>query len=290
MGAFLQIDSVPNEGTTVRVRLRFEGGEGTPEEGTALSGKRLALYCDRELHLNREVLDLTLQVFQSQGMAVDLFDDEEAFIQYLIGGGASAPDLVSVATLPEHYERFGMLFAFLRKSRTYARTRFVAERLGSLLIPEHFDEGFEGHAGVRGYQEVLSKREEWEAHDGLRVLIVDDLSSNIEILRLFLGKIAPDAEIDTAQGGYEAIGMYKTRRYDLILMDLKMPGLDGFQVLKRFEEIAPLPPAYAVTAEVYESTRQEVEHSGFRGLLEKPFNPEKLGEAVKEARHVKHHH
>jgi len=84
--------------------------------------------------------------------------------------------------------------------------------------------------------------------------------------------------------------MFKTRRYDLILMDLKMPGLDGFQVLKRFEDIAPLPPAYAVTAEVYEATRQEVESSRFSGLLEKPFNPEKLTQVVKEAMHAKHHH
>jgi CheY-like chemotaxis protein len=289
MGAFLQIDSVPREGTTVGVRLRFEGGEGRPEE-TPLEGKHLVLFCDRELHLNREVLQLTLRVFEAQGMTVDFFDNEEAFVQSLIGRSGEGPDLVSVATLPEHYERFGMLFAFLRKSPTYARTRFVAERLGSLLVPEHFDEGYEGHAGVRGYLELLTRHEEEEALDGLRVLIVDDLSSNIEILRLFLGKIAPDAEIDAAQGGYEAIGMYKTRRYDLILMDLKMPGLDGFQVLKRFEDLAPLPPAYAVTAEVYETTRQEVERSGFRGLLEKPFNPEKLGEAVKEARHAKHHH
>jgi len=290
MEALLQIDSLPNVGTTVRVELHFEEGEGEPEERAPLEGKRLVLFCDRELHLNPNVLELSQEVFRDQGMEVIFFDEEEAFIQYLIAPKNEAPDLVSVATFPEHYEQFGMLFAFLRKSQIYARTRFVAERLGTLLMPEHFDVGFEGHAGVRGYQEVLEQQEEREEHDGLRVLVVDDLISNIEILRLFLSKIAPDAEIDAAQGGYEAIGMYKTRRYDLILMDLRMPGLDGFQVLKRFEDIAPLPPAYAVTAEVYESTRKEVERSGFRGLLEKPFNPEKLSEAVKEARHVKYHH
>jgi CheY-like chemotaxis protein len=72
-------------------------------------------------------------------------------------------------------------------------------------------------------------------------------------------------------------------------MDLKMPGLDGFQVLKRFEDIGPLPPVYAVSAEVYEATRQQIEDSRFSGLLEKPFNPEKLNNVVKEAIHAKHH-
>jgi CheY-like chemotaxis protein len=124
---------------------------------------------------------------------------------------------------------------------------------------------------------------------GLRILIIDDLASNIEILKLFLGKIVPEAEIDTAQGGYEAIGMYKTRRYDLVLLDLKMPGLDGFRVLKRLEDIDPLPPVYAVTAEVYEATRREVEVSSFSGLLEKPFNPEGLKKVIKEAIDAKNH-
>jgi CheY-like chemotaxis protein len=288
MGALLQIESVPREGTSVRLELHLEGGDEVPEPYGHLSGKRLALFHDRNLRLNPEVQQLTLEVLEGLGMQVDFFDDEEAFIQYLIAGG-SVPDLVSVATLPEHYGRFGMLFAFLRKSHTFARTLFVAERLGNQLLPENFDQGFEGHAGARGYLESLEKGRERPASEGLRILIVDDLASNIEILQLFLGKIAPDARIDTAQGGYEAIGMFKTRRYDLVLMDLKMPGLDGFQVLKRFEDIGPLPPVYAVSAEVYEATRQQIEDSRFSGLLEKPFNPEKLNNVVKEAIHAKHH-
>jgi CheY-like chemotaxis protein len=289
MGAHLQIESVPNEGTTVHLQLHFGRGVEVPEFYSHLSGKRLALFSDRSLRINEDVQQLTLEVLQGLGMEVDFFEEEEAFIQYLITG-SEVPDLVSVATLPEHYSRFGMLFAFLRKSHTFSRTLFLAERLGNQLLPENFDQGFEGHAGARGYLESLEKGREVEEEESLRILIVDDLASNIEILKLFLSKIAPDAEIDTAQGGYEAIGMFKTRRYDLILMDLKMPGLDGFQVLKRFEDIGPLPPAYAVTAEVYEATRREIETSRFNGLLEKPFNPEKLNHVVKEAIHAKHHH
>jgi CheY-like chemotaxis protein len=289
MGAHLQIESVPNEGTTVHLQLHFGRGAEVPELYSHLSCKKVALFNDRSLRINEDVQQLTLKVLEGLGMEVDFFEEEEAFIQYLITG-SEVPDLVSVATLPEHYSRFGMLFAFLRKSDTYSRTLFIAERLGNQLLPENFDQGFEGHAGARGYLESLEKGRDSGEMESLRILIVDDLASNIEILKLFLEKIAPDAEIDSAQGGYEAIGMFKTRRYDLILMDLKMPGLDGFQVLKRFEDIGSLPPAYAVTAEVYEATRREIEASRFRGLLEKPFNPEKLNQVVKEAIHAKHHH
>jgi CheY-like chemotaxis protein len=185
--------------------------------------------------------------------------------------------------------RFGMLFGFLKKSQTYAETLFIAERLENQLLPKYFDEGFEKHAGAPGFLETLKKGGEQTGKEALRILIVDDLASNIEILKLFLGKITPESEIDTALGGYEAIGMYKTRRYDLILLDLKMPGLDGFQLLRRLEAIAPLPPAYAVTAEVYETTHREIESSRFNGLLEKPFNPEKLDKVVKEAMDAKNH-
>jgi len=288
MGAFLQIESEPTVGTTVALQLRLDSGETAPDLYAPLRGKRLLLFCDKDLRLHREVQTLNRRVYEGLGMEVDFFEEEEAFIQYLITA-PEAPDIVSVATLPEHYGRFGMLFAFLKKSHAFARTHFIAERLGNQLHPENFDHGFEGHAGVRGYLETLERGEERQREEKLRILIVDDLASNIEILRLFLGKIAPEAEIDTAQGGYEAIGMYKTRRYDLIFLDLKMPGLDGFQVLKRFEDIAPLPPVYAVTAEVYEATRREIKSSSFHGLLEKPFNPEGLKKVVKEAMHAKNH-
>jgi len=288
MGALLEIESVPEKGTTVRIQLHLDQEKEAPKLYGLLNGKKVVFFCDRELHLHRDVQLLTRRVYEGLGMEVDFFEEESAFIQYLISGSRT-PDLVSVATLPEEYGRFGMLFAFLKKSQAFRKTCFMAERLGNQLHPDNFDRSFEGHAGIRGYLECLEHAAQAPFQEKLRILIVDDLVSNIEILRLFLSKIAPDAEIDTAQGGYEAIGMYKTRRYDLILLDLKMPGLDGFQVLKRLEELAPLPPAYAVTAEVYEATRREVEASSFLGLLEKPFNPEGIKKVIKEAMDAKHH-
>jgi two-component system sensor histidine kinase BarA len=283
MGAYLRMESTPNEGTRVRIDLHLDADDlpsaGAPEH---LGGKRIAFFTHPELEIHPEVQKLRFEVLRHLDVEVDSFSDEEAFSQYLLRG-KNVPDIVTVSTLPDDYDRYGMLFAFLAKSKTFSETVFVAERLGNRPPPRHFDMSFEKHAGVRGYVEAVESHRKRRPVEHLRILIVDDLLSNINILKLFLGKIAPEAEVDSAQGGYEAIGMYRNRRYDLIFMDLKMPGLNGFKVLERFKTIAPLPPCYAITAEVYESTRQEVEASGFRDLLEKPYNAERIKKAVEEA-------
>jgi CheY-like chemotaxis protein/anti-sigma regulatory factor (Ser/Thr protein kinase) len=289
MGALLQIDSTPNQGTSVRIELQLDATDIQEScETEALKGKRLAFFTHPELKLHPKVQKLRIETLRNLEVKIDSFCEEEAFSQYLLRGD-NIPDIVAVSARPDDYERYGMLFAFLGKSKTFTETAFVAERIGNLPPPKHFNISFERQAGIRSLLEALESRREQRTATDLRILIVDDLVSNIDILKLFLSKIAPDAEIDSAQGGYEAIGMYRNRRYDLIFMDLKMPGLDGFQVLEHFKKIAPLPLCYAITAEVYESTRKEVEVSGFRALLEKPYNAEQLKVAVKEALNEKNH-
>jgi CheY-like chemotaxis protein len=93
--------------------------------------------------------------------------------------------------------------------------------------------------------------------------------------------------VDLATGGYEAVGMYKTQTYDIIFMDLKMPGLNGFDVLKKLKDIRNLPPIYALTADIYKTTYEKIMQEGFTGLLEKPLQPDFLFEAIEKAIHEK---
>jgi CheY-like chemotaxis protein len=73
-----------------------------------------------------------------------------------------------------------------------------------------------------------------------RILVVDDE----EELRVLLGRTLENAgyHVDTAGGGSAALDVFAHRRPDLMVLDLAMPGLDGWEVLERLQDHKPLPP------------------------------------------------
>lgn len=67
-----------------------------------------------------------------------------------------------------------------------------------------------------------------------RILVVDDEPDMVEILRLFLED--EGYAIDSASDGFECISLVEKNRFDLILLDIRMPKLDGWETLKRLKE------------------------------------------------------
>jgi CheY-like chemotaxis protein len=175
---------------------------------------------------------------------------------------------------------------YLKRQPRFEHTGFIAEYASIRKPPGSFDRCFERFADLSAYTELLDeKASKAPLEHPLRILAVDDLASNLEILKLFIGRFVPDATVDTALGGYEAIGMYKTARYDLLLLDLKMPGLNGYDLLEKLRDIAEPARVYALTGDIYDETYQRVSETGFDGLLEKPIRPDRLQEVLKEARY-----
>jgi len=119
-----------------------------------------------------------------------------------------------------------------------------------------------------------------------RILVVDDEKDVITGFRRVFEK--DDLDIDAAHTGEEAIAQVKNRRPDLILMDLRMPGLDGLQTLKRLRAVDTriliiLMTAFSTSANVIEAMK-----NGAYDYLVKPFSVEKLREVVFEALKVAH--
>ncbi len=70
------------------------------------------------------------------------------------------------------------------------------------------------------------------------ILIVDDLKANIGILKRTLVS-AGHTSVTSTTNPFEVCGLHRMHRYDLILLDLLMPGMDGFQVMEELNEIEP---------------------------------------------------
>ncbi len=106
------------------------------------------------------------------------------------------------------------------------------------------------------------------------ILIVDD-EKNIR-LTLSQALEAPEVEADTAANGEEALAKLKAKEFDLILLDLKMPGMDGMEVLRRVREFRPDIRVIILTAYGTIESAVEAMKLGAVDFIQKPFSPDEI--------------
>ena len=119
-------------------------------------------------------------------------------------------------------------------------------------------------------------------HAGKRILLVEDNAINREVAHEILE--AAGLRIDTAEDGEEAVAMAAVNDYELILMDIQMPGLDGMEATRAIRQIPGREnwPVLAMTANAYDEDRQACMAAGMNGHIAKPVSPETLFAAVLE--------
>lgn len=114
-----------------------------------------------------------------------------------------------------------------------------------------------------------------------KILVLDDE----EIVRVSCKKcLTPEGyDVDVAANGVEGLAMTENNRYDVILTDLKMPDMDGMEFLARVKERHPDTKVIMITG--YSTVEHAVKamRMGAYNYIEKPFTPDALIDAVKEA-------
>ena len=106
----------------------------------------------------------------------------------------------------------------------------------------------------------------------VRVLVADDNKTNLVLATQLLKR--RNILHDTASNGLEAYEMFSRHRYDLVLMDLRMPVMDGFESTALIRELDPKVPIIALTASAFENEKERAMASGFSGYFIKPFIPQ----------------
>ena len=129
----------------------------------------------------------------------------------------------------------------------------------------------------KSVQEAEVYHESFRAPDA-HILIVDDTRMNLTVAVGLLKKT--QMVIDTAASGAEAIGLTKTIRYDLILMDQRMPGMDGTEAMKRIKAQEDgkngETPFICLTADAVSGARNRYLAEGFTDYLTKPIDSKAL--------------
>ncbi len=121
-----------------------------------------------------------------------------------------------------------------------------------------------------------------------RILVVDDEKNQRDILQIILtGERDKDGgplyDVTTANSALEALRRFKNDRFDLVLADLKMPGMDGIQLLSELSQIDSATPVIMMTAHGSIDTVKEALRAGAFDYLEKPLDRAKLLAVMRDA-------
>jgi len=123
-------------------------------------------------------------------------------------------------------------------------------------------------------------------NDRLSILLVEDNVLNQRIVTFSLKKFMHDVTI--ANNGQEAFDLFKTKKFDVILMDIMMPVMDGFEATLKIREyeksnqITPETPIIALTANTMDNDREKCLSHGMNEFMAKPFDMEKLNQLFQE--------
>lgn len=133
-------------------------------------------------------------------------------------------------------------------------------------------------------------------NNNYEILIVDDVSENIKIAINILKQ--DDYNFSFATNGEQALEILKTKRFDLVLLDIMMPGIDGFKVCKMIKNTSQIKdtPVIFVTAKIDIDSVENAFNIGAVDYVTKPFHPVELKARVKthlelyRAKRQLHHH
>ena len=216
----------------------------------------------------------------------------EAAIRQIASRGGEGVAAASLADLPEHAD-------FLLVDHTLRPTGPPDDRPAIILlspedrglIDDYRARGFAGYlikplrpaslaqrvvAAARGRSRTgrLDDRIAPAAAPGLRVLLVEDHAINALLATAMLNR--EGCVVDPAAGGRDALAAVVVGAYDLILMDMRMPGMTGPETAQEMRNQGVKTPIVALTANTFEDDRQICLASGMDDFLVKPLTPDAL--------------
>ncbi len=120
----------------------------------------------------------------------------------------------------------------------------------------------------------LTDKESFTGLRGVNILVAEDNQMNVVVIRQYLKKWG--IRFDIAENGRVAVEKARAQPYDLILMDLQMPEMDGFTATLNIKKFAPDLPIIALTASAMLEVKDRVEEVGMSDYVPKPFVPSEL--------------
>ena len=116
-----------------------------------------------------------------------------------------------------------------------------------------------------------------EAVEGKRILVAEDIDSNFMLIDALIGR---RFDLLRARNGEEAVALFGRERPDLVLMDLKMPVMDGYEATRLIRAEAPTAPLVVMSAFAYEGDIERAYEAGCTDYVTKPVSRKRLMEVI----------
>jgi CheY-like chemotaxis protein len=139
----------------------------------------------------------------------------------------------------------------------------------------HFDLKFELTTTIKDAEQRYI-----ETHNlnGLRVLLVEDNKLNVLVAKKILTSM--NAVVEIAKNGEEGVRYATNKTYDIILMDIHMPVMDGYEATRQIRKMGSTIPILAFSADAFDEARRLAVESGMNDFISKPFDPVTLYEKI----------
>jgi PAS domain S-box-containing protein len=298
MGGTMWVESEEGTGSTFHIAVTADEAEmpvltRSPEGLEALRGKRLLVVDDNAT--NREIVSRQARSWAMRPMAVEHPSEALALIE--------AGERFDVAVLDMQMPEMDGL-ALAREIRRHRRelplvlvtslgglpeARSATEFAAQLTKPLRASQLFDALMSVLG--EDAAPQAAGSGGDGkpvvssLRVLLAEDNAVNQKLALRLLERLGYHA--DVAWNGVEVLDALERQPYDVVLMDVQMPELDGLDATRRICERWPdgqRPHIIAMTANAMAEDREACLAAGMDGYVAKPIRPDELAEALNRAR------
>ncbi len=309
MGGEISVESEMGIGTTFSFTLpgevaRIPDRASRDAQLAAIKGARVLIVDDNRT--NRLILNEKLRSWElsprasgAPEEAIDLIKNGDAFdlivVDYKMPGmngfeftqavrdelGDKAPPMIlfsSVSPLESQFREGVAKHNYAASLTKPAKSGQLLNALAKTLAPEV-------EAQTKSTQ--TAQPDEAQAMD-LKVLLVDDNSINQKVGRKILKRLGYDPVV--VGSGEEAIEACQSDEYNIVLMDIEMPDMDGIAATNRIRALLPddrVPYIVALTANAMNSERENYLRSGMDGYLSKPIDVEALNESLASAMHLK---
>ncbi|MET0290482.1 MAG: PAS domain S-box protein [Pseudoxanthomonas sp.] len=296
MGGELQVQSAPGRGSEFYFAASFGTSESTLPPVVAEDAKRVLVVDDHDL-VRRNLVHI-IESFgwsavdaHSGQAALELLSEADAgtspFDAYVLDWRMPGMDGVALASALRARKGNGREPVIIMVT-SYERN-LLDEQMPQGLVDAILTKPATSSSLFNALGEALGRREaprkrglDMKRLGGLRLLVVDDSEYNREVAQRILESEGATAEL--AENGQDAIDKLERdpSRFDLVLMDVQMPVMDGYQatrVIRASPEMSHL-PVIALTAGAFRQQQDAAVASGMSGFVAKPFDVQQLIEAI----------
>jgi PAS domain S-box-containing protein len=298
MGGRLWAESEEGKGSSFHIELvatEADVPQRVPLDAHELEGKRLLVVDDNEL--NREIVSRQARSWGMEPVSVELPSRALALIEAGEAFDVAVLDMVMpemdgrelAREIRRHRAEADLPLVLVTSLGRLPQARTADEFTAQLAKPLKASQLFDALMRVFAAQQP---DEAAAADDGapaeassLRILLAEDSAVNQKVALAMLAKLGYQA--DVVWNGLEALTALEQQRYDVVLMDVQMPELDGLDTTRRIHQRWPQderPRIVAMTANALQEDRDACFAAGMDDYVAKPIRPDDLAAALRKAR------